>query len=665
MVDNTDVQQRVNAFLTVPPGREDIRTFRFRVAPRRFSVFDEEQLQQSVELAARFMTIANSLNSQQDLHPVLDEAEQEAAVADPELVRHALMIFLTHHPRGNELQIPSIEQRAPTEVLPSHPPGALRARDRKVPPSETLLGWFREDPKINEHHEHWHVVYPYGGIPDPTDPTIKHTKDRQGELFLYMHQQMLARYDTERLAVGLPSVVPLSDYQAPIAEGYDPGSHLEIGAAHFSPRPPGERLGDLGRPGTPKFISVSRLEQWREQLEHAADTGSFLDGSPIDPDKFPHLFGSTIEASVDSVSKSVFGNLHNLGHNFLAYINDPQHYESSTDIPGVMTAPRTALRDPVFYRWHKHIDDIAFGRHAPPHDFSDAPSVLVRKSLNGSAALHQSPDIILCFKESIQSGADDSDASWQSYGEIQFGGTNWDTDFSASQLTTSELHTMMCTRRFTFVENNRATVDLEYLYPKEFFYFLRVENQLDHAQDVTVRIFLVAETFAEDRRKWIEMDKFRHTLHPSERAVIFRRAEASSVIRKPAVKTLAPVEIPATFHPPGSPVGTIAADPKAPANYCDCGWPYNLLLPRGTREGMKFRLLVMLTDWTIDQVADDTTCGSMSYCGAKEKYPDSRAMGYPFDRPFPADQTLEQTLSSHNNMAMRDITIKWVDGPCP
>src|SRR5438045_7932169 len=136
MVDNTDVQQRVDAFLTVLPGREDIRTFRFRVPPRRFSVFDEEQLQQSVEVAARFMTIANSLNSQQDLHPVLDEAEQEATVVDPELVRHALMIFLTHHPRGNELHIPSIEQRAPTEVLPSHPPVALRARDREMSPSE-------------------------------------------------------------------------------------------------------------------------------------------------------------------------------------------------------------------------------------------------------------------------------------------------------------------------------------------------------------------------------------------------------------------------------------------------------------------------------------------------------------------------------------------------
>ena len=42
------------------------------------------------------------------------------------------------------------------------------------------------------------------------------TKDRQGELFYYMHQQMLARYDTERLAVGLMRVEPYSNWHLPI-----------------------------------------------------------------------------------------------------------------------------------------------------------------------------------------------------------------------------------------------------------------------------------------------------------------------------------------------------------------------------------------------------------------------------------------------------------------
>ena len=199
------------------------------------------------------------------------------------------------------------------------------------------------------------------------------------------------------------------------------------------------------------------------------------------------------------------------------------------------------------------------------------------------------------------------------------------------------------------------------MYPKEFFYFLRVENKLNQVQDVTVRIFLVpigpykGTELSEDRRKWIEMDKFRYTLQPLQRAVIFQRADASSVIRKPAVKAdqLGPIELMPTqdIEDPGE-----SSDPN-----CDCGWPYNLLLPRGTQAGMGFRLLVMLTDWTVDQVKNDTTCGSMSYCGAKDRYPDSRPMGYPFDRPFTAGQSIAQTLAGHSNMATKDIIIRSVD----
>ena len=51
----------------------------------------------------------------------------------------------------------------------------------------------------------------------------------------------------------------------------------------------------------------------------------------------------------------------------------------------------------------------------------------------------------------------------------------------------------------------------------------------------------------------------------------------------------------------------------------------------------------------------------MIYCGAKDKYPDSRGMGYPFNLPFPAGQAIAQTISAQNNMAARDITIRLVD----
>ena len=49
---------------------------------------------------------------------------------------------------------------------------------------------------------------------------------------------------------------------------------------------------------------------------------------------------------------------------------------------------------------------------------------------------------------------------------------------------------------------------------------------------------------------------------------------------------------------------------------------------------MPFVLMVMVTDAGYDRVEDDHACGSMSFCGVRDRYPDRRNMGYPFDRPF-------------------------------
>jgi tyrosinase len=628
------------------------------------------------ELTRHFALLASSLEGDAGLNAVMDEANKAAATEDPELVRHALLLFITHDPKGNSLKIKPLEKRAPEEVLPSRVP-LQRTATIAAAPSEAELNWFREDPKANEHHEHWHLVYPWTG-----DPTTGQARERQGELFLYMHEQMIARYNTERLAVGLDPVKPLllsddRDYTEQVPEAYDPDPHLEVDAPHgltypFSSRAAGKQFGAL-----PGGLTVAVLKRWGDNLLQAAQSGTFQDGRAVTA----NLLGATVEATIDSVDPDVnayvqaarsnsvddtiyqhllasaYGSHHNKGHGFLANINAPQNPYT---VPGVMSETRTAIRDPIFFRWHKHIDDISFlwQEQQAPNNYSDAPQVQIRKGLSGASPQNASPDIILCFKNVIFSpGSDDSDAFWQAYGETHFGDANWNTDFASSATTTGELQTAMRQRTITFTEDDNRTETISFLYPREFFYFLRVENLLPQAQDVTVRIFLVptgpyagANEVAEDRRMWIEMDKFRYTLQPSQREVIFRRAESSSVIRRPALKTFPPVKIPDTS--PDDDRGDVS---------CDCGWPYNLLLPRGTRAGMRFRFLVMLTDWEKDRLPDAPACGSMSYCGAKEKYPDSRGMGYPFDKPFPAGQSIAQTIAAQSNMATRDITIKWVD----
>lgn len=64
-----------------------------------------------------------------------------------------------------------------------------------------------------------------------------------------------------------------------------------------------------------------------------------------------------IEASpVLSINSNFYGNLHNQGHNIISYAHDPdaRHLEEF----GVMGDVTTAMRDPIFYRWHGFIDSV-------------------------------------------------------------------------------------------------------------------------------------------------------------------------------------------------------------------------------------------------------------------------------------------------------------------
>jgi hypothetical protein len=96
--------------------------------------------------------------------------------------------------------------------------------------------------------------------------TLFRLNDRQGELLFYMHQQMLARYDTERLALDLAAVVPGRELGEPIAEGYDPGPALKK-LDGFRERLPGRALASQ---------DAEQLEVWREAIHTAIRDRQFL-----------------------------------------------------------------------------------------------------------------------------------------------------------------------------------------------------------------------------------------------------------------------------------------------------------------------------------------------------------------------------------------------------
>lgn len=687
-----DLQAQLEDLLRVRPEApgEQVALAPGSDAPRarRFSAFHLPDVMRANLMAAEWMESA-AANASADATTAVAGVLERAAGAvrelsenpegDPDLARHALKLFLTHFPHQVPLRIPTLEQRTPHLAMPS------KSLDEKAAPEdnpEDRLLWLREDPKLNEHHEHWHVVYPISGVPAPGNPRGGVLKERQGELFFYMHRQMLARYDAERLAVGLDRVEAWV-FGGSEPYGYDPGQYLRPVYGH---RPPGLAWVDTPEgtdaDGKPVIVTTADMEARRDRLFAAAGTGKFEGGQAVTA----NLLGATQEADIGTVEadtipfadpstpgfgpwyaaliEGYYGNFHNVGHDMFGNL--------SVDPPanGIMGFVPTAMRDHVFYRWHKVVDDLfnTFQEKQPPHDFSaDAPPVVIRKSLASGGAANSSPDIILCLQKDLVPWDD-----WSRFGATAFGGNAWDESFPCGPFpfpggaslpsgftTTDQLLTEMRHRVITIEtgaedpKHPEAAHEIEYLDQEEFFYFLRLENTSSSPQDVTVRIFMVPiepTDLTEDRTAWIEMDKFTQSLAASEKAVVFRPGSLSSVIQKPGHKP--PL---AELPPQGS---GMQQDAGLKVNYCDCGWPYNLLVPRGTPGGMHFRMLVMVTDGKIDAVGPDGACGSMSFCGARDKYPDSRPMGYPFDAPFTGGKTVAETIAAQPNMATRDIVVR-------
>ncbi|MGH9277318.1 MAG: tyrosinase family protein [Acidimicrobiales bacterium] len=554
--------------------------------PRQFSPFVDDDLDRATALASQMMEIAEATPGPDGLSAALAEADGRMDGEVPGLVQYAVALFVTHFPPARDVTVfRPLEQRQPMLVMPSAAagPGA-------TPPEEALDYW-REDPLLNEHHEHWHLVYPMRGRPGATLAI----GDRHGELFAYMHQQMLARYDAERLSVDLPPVEPFADYRATIPQGYDPGPlRYWDGAAWttFRARPAGATISDLAAPYTQRpGALVPRHEAFRDALFGAARTGRFqLPQGPPVPVRIDNL-GDTAEANVRTVDpqQQTYGNHHNDGHiHFMRFDNTPPN--------GVMASTATAVRDPVFFRWHKQVDAVfrAFQDQQPPYDFAaDAPPV----RLLG--------------------------------------------------IEVSDLATEMLVRDLPVEDESGARAEpIRYLSHDDFSYVFRAENPTGADQDVTVRVFLAPETECEDRTAWIEMDRFAWRVPAGEHIgehTVERRADASSVIRKPALR-------PADLQSPSS----SRADDQA---WCDCGWPYTLLLPRGTAAGMPFRLLAMLSSGDDLAVPPQDHCTSISYCGLQDTdYPDRRAMGYPFDRPFATG--IDATVAAHPNWFSLPVTIR-------
>uniref|UniRef100_A0A2L2Y4H8 Hemocyanin C chain n=2 Tax=Parasteatoda tepidariorum TaxID=114398 RepID=A0A2L2Y4H8_PARTP len=468
---------------------------------------------------------------------------------------------------------------------------------------EYNLAYYREDVGINAHHWHWHLVYPSTWNAAVTGKA----KDRKGEIFYYMHQQMCARYDCERLSNGMPRMIPFHNFHEGL-EGYSAHLSSIINGLPYASRPSGMSLQDY------QGVGVQNLERWRERILDAINLGYVTDADGketiLDETHGIDILGDIIESSHESKNPEFYGSLHNWGHVLISNVLDPDHRFLNN--PGVMDDATTSLRDPIFYRWHRFIDDMfnEYKKKLEPYDPDELgfPSVEIESV---RVAAHQDNIVTTTFEE------DELDLS----------------------------------NAFNFGRNGSVKIRYQHLDHEPFAYDIKIQNKSTKVCHGTIRIFL-GPVFDElgnkikiddIRRLMIELDRFSAVLNPGVNDIHRTSRESSVTINKER-----------KFEQLLRGEGTN----EHSSEFCSCGWPDHLLVPKGNDKGMKFHLFVIVTDHLKDlvgQLTDKNICAdAVSYCGVKDDlYPDRKSMGFPFDRSIKKDSK-EWLLP---NMKATEVTI--------
>ncbi|KAJ8961010.1 hypothetical protein NQ318_020315 [Aromia moschata] len=612
---SSNAQETVSVNAVSTPSLGDILELK---REENFSLF----IPKHRKIAGRLIDIFLGVRNVDELLSVAIYARERV---NPYLFNYSYSVALLHRPDTQDLDIPSIARYFPDKYVDSQVFSQARAVANIVPEESRTwkkkhrVAYFREDIGINLHHWHWHLVYPFEAARSVVD------KNRRGELFYYMHEQIMARYNFERFSNNLKRVERFIDWDNPIKEAYFPKLDSLVASRSWPPRVANQRWQNLRREVDQIQVDIDDMKRWRDRIVDAIHAGVAKDANnrdvPLTENEGIDILGNMVESSILSPNRAFYGDLHNMGHVVTSYVHDPDHRHLESF--GVIGDSTTAMRDPFFYRWHAYVDDI----------FQKFKETLPRYTV----ARLDYPGVTITDVQIQTEG-----------GQKNVFQTFW------------QQSDMDLSRGMDFQPRGSVFVRFTHLQHSPFTYTINVNNEGKANRMGTCRIFLAPKfdekgtpwMFRDQKNMFIELDKFRVTMK-SGRNVITRRSTQSSVTI-PFERTYRDLD---TNRPQGG-------DQLAQFNFCGCGWPHNMLIPKGTAEGLQCELFVMISNYDddrINQTIEGQCNDADSYCGIKDKlYPDRRSMGYPFDRmPRDGVQTLQQFLT--RNMRVADVTIRFTN----
>ncbi|KAI4501525.1 hypothetical protein M0802_003402 [Mischocyttarus mexicanus] len=443
---------------------------------------------------------------------------------------------------------------------------------------EQKLSYFTEDVGLGQYYFMINHDFPYW----MNSAQYKLPTNVRGEMYLHGHKQLLGRYYLEKLSNDMGEIEYV-DFYKPITTGYYPTMHYSNGV----PYP--ERETDAVVPLS-KYEYVKEAEHCETRISYAIDSGYFKDvtGKLVNvyTQEGLNILGNIIQGNADTINPKLYGQYDILMRKIFGFSLKPaSKYQIS---PSALEIYSSSTRDPVFYSTYKNIVNyyLNYKKNMPCYTHEEL-------AFSGVKIESVAVDKLMTFFDQYESLLSNV-ASVKNHKEAQ--------------------SMLIKARQYR-------------LNHKPFTYHITVVNSDTKVKGV-VRIFLGPKydvhgtelDISENYMNFIQLDQWVVDLkvgtnkierHSHESSYVVPDEVSSEVLYKKILKGI-----------DGSETYTYTTKPY--------GFPDRLMLPKGKKEGMPFKLFVHIApyDETKSYQIESPVWGTYGM--------DGRPMGYPLDKPVHA-----------------------------
>ncbi|XP_022916615.1 hexamerin-1.1-like [Onthophagus taurus] len=225
---------------------------------------------------------------------------------------------------------------------------------------EQSLSYFMEDIGLNSFYYYYNIHYPFW----MDGEEFGLNKDHRGAMYLWVHQQLLARYYLERLSNEFGEI-EMMNFDEPIETGYYPSMKYPNGM-EFPMRPNHVYVGKHWEYNHPHFSNFTNsyvyVKDFARRMRDSIDMGFVFTRNGTKMSLYDNdgleILANMIQGTPDSPNLDFYGVIEMYSRHLLGYTTTPLNKYKV--VPSAMEHFETCLRDPVFWQFYKWIMSFVY-----------------------------------------------------------------------------------------------------------------------------------------------------------------------------------------------------------------------------------------------------------------------------------------------------------------